>query len=85
MSALLIWANAIRPFYTIDDDYHLQVATEDPIASYFELDRDQTLMPVTFLSMRLDRLLFGPPFSEKLFKKVGRIGRPIDEIIDFMR
>ncbi|MEI6235225.1 MAG: hypothetical protein WCT04_19375 [Planctomycetota bacterium] len=79
-AAVLIWANWNSPFYNYDDADHEQQATENSIAWIFSLGSGQTFMPVTWLSMRLDRALFGPPFSEKYFSSTEEGGAPLDPV-----
>ena len=60
--ALLIWANFNRPFYKFDDAVHLYDATEVPIGELFNIKSDQTLLPVSFLALRLDRQMLPANF-----------------------
>ena len=81
-SSVLIWANFNKPFYKFDDVTHLKIATQDSVADLFDISRKETLMPLSFLSLRTERLFFGPPFSETLFLPEGQMSVPIQE--DFL-
>jgi hypothetical protein len=57
------------PFYKIDDERYIGLSVRRPLQRLFTpLDKHQ-FVPVTFLSLRLDYWLFGPPLSQ-----TGRIG-----------
>ena len=62
LSAILLRANFDKPFYNFDDEDHFRYATERPISALlFNFNSYYTYMPVSALSLRLDRELFGPP------------------------
>lgn len=62
LSAILLRANFDKPFYNFDDEEHFRHATERSIGSLlFNFKTDYTYLPVSALSLRLDRALFGPP------------------------
>ncbi len=58
-AGVLISANFNQPFYKFDDATHLKCATENSIAELFDIDRKETLLPISFLSLRIERALFG--------------------------
>ena len=85
LSACLIGANFNAPFYNLDDAVHLKYGTQDPIPTVEGSLRDQkmSMSAVLFVSikfsLRVDRMLFGAPFSETVFKDEGRAAIPIQD------
>ena len=65
LAAILLRGNADKPFYNFDDEEHFRIATErSPGQIFFNFDTKKTYMPISFMSLRLDRILFGPPLTE---------------------
>ncbi len=60
-SAILLRANFNQPFYNFDDEEHFRHAVSTPVPQLFNFKADYTFLPVSALSLRLDRALFGPP------------------------
>ncbi|MEI6231673.1 MAG: hypothetical protein WCT04_01370 [Planctomycetota bacterium] len=77
LSMSLIWANLTKPFYSFDDEVHIRVAVETPISSIlFKPESTITYLPVSLLSHRLDRYLFGP--SEPLRPKALSVKQTLE-------
>ena len=61
LSAIIIRSNYDKQFYSFDDETHFWIATEQSVSSlFFNFQTKYTYMPLSFLSLRADRILFGP-------------------------
>ncbi|MEI6232351.1 MAG: hypothetical protein WCT04_04830 [Planctomycetota bacterium] len=78
-AGIVVRANLNAPFCKFDDAIHLKVATEDPLPVLFSISNEQTLLPVSMLALRLDRLLFGPSLDKVLFVQEGGQAHPLDD------
>jgi len=76
----IVHANWNKPFLGYDDADHLKLGTDGTIESFVRTTDYYTYLPISSLSLRLDRALFGPPFSEKQFygEGINGVGRAID-------
>jgi tetratricopeptide (TPR) repeat protein len=80
------------PFYKIDDDRYIAMSVRRPLARLFVPMKKHHYAPVTFLSLRMDYVLFGPPLENLgggSFKQHGiddvdrAAGLPVRERVDW--
>ncbi|MGD0091344.1 MAG: hypothetical protein ABSE73_15615 [Planctomycetota bacterium] len=59
-TAILLHGNLFGPFFSVDDHRYVCFAVAGPWTKVFQPQRGMFYAPLTYLSFRLDRALFGP-------------------------
>lgn len=71
-TAVLLHGNLTAPFYRLDDQRYVCYATEGSWTRLFRPRQGMSYAPVTYLSFRLDRALFGPAQEEVRYSFAGQ-------------